>query len=99
MLPKIGKRLMNGLTTRVARPQATQRPHDCVYPLRRITQHLTQCLHAFLVLGSALTIGGSKRVAEMCSRMIEIEDFFTHRQCLGKIAPVVWRSIGHFDDP
>jgi hypothetical protein len=31
--------------------------------------------------------------------MREIEDLCTNRQRLGKIAPVVWRSIGHFDDP
>ena len=41
MLTKIRKRFMNGLTTGVARPQATQRPHDGVYPLRRIAQHRT----------------------------------------------------------
>src|SRR5256885_12108423 len=98
MLPKIGKRLMNSLTTRVARPQATQRPNDCVYPIRRIAQHLTQRLHAFLGLGRSLPIGGSKRVTKMRSGMLEIEDLFTNWQRLGKIAPVVWRSIGDFDD-
>ena len=38
MLTKIRQRFMNGLTTGIARPQATQRPHDGVYPLRRIAQ-------------------------------------------------------------
>ena len=71
---------MNGLTTRVARPQATQRPNDCVYSLRRIAQPLTQRLQAFLVLGRALPIGGSKRVTKMRSGMLEIEDLFTNRQ-------------------
>src|SRR6266487_904000 len=79
MLPKIGKRLMNGLTTRVARPQATQRFNDCVYPIRRIAQHRTQRLHAFLGLGRSLPIGGSKRVTQMRSGMIELEDLFPNR--------------------
>ena len=70
---------MNGLTMRVARPQATQRPNDCVYPIRGIAQYLTQRLHAFLGLERSLPIGGSKRVTKMRRGMIEIEHLFTNR--------------------
>lgn len=99
MLTKIRKRLMNSLTTGETRPQATQSLNDFVHPVVLIAQHHPQRLHAFLVRGRAFPLGGAKRIPEMRRGMREIEHLFTKRQRLAKIAPVVWRPIGHFDDP
>jgi len=99
MRTKIGQRLLHRLTTRGARPQATQRPQHEVDARRGIAQDLTPRGATGLLLGCACTIGGAQGVAEMRHGMRAIAPLFSKGPQLAQSAPGVRHPLGHCDDP
>ena len=99
MRTKIRERLMDRLTTGIARAQALQRPNYFVDSLRGIAEYGTQRLPACLVWARAFPIGRSQRSAELLRRVLKIEYLDPQWQDLAQITPIVRRAIGHFDHP